>query len=92
MVINAESADELIKRLAVMCERQGLVTNVMEPSTRIKVFAPSGNAHLDEVVSLRPDGSEVLTWFWSWGEPICPATEIDRAVKRIENVVSVRLA
>ncbi len=90
MVIN--SADELIKQLDEACRRRGLMTVVMEPSTRIKVFAPGGNARLDEVVSLRPNKSEILTWHWSWGDPICPATEVDQAAKRIENVVSVRLA
>jgi hypothetical protein len=87
-----ESADELIKKLEVACKHRGLVTDVVEPSTRIKVFAPSGNAHLDEMVSLRPNESEVLTWHWSWGDPICPATDVDQAAKRIENVVSVTVA
>ena len=93
MVIkDTESADELIKQLNDACRHQGLTTVVVEPSTRLKVFAPGGNARLDEVVSLRPDGNEVLTWYWSWNEPICPATEIDHAVSRIQNVVSVTLA
>jgi hypothetical protein len=88
----AESADELIKRLALACKRRGLATDIIEPSTKIKIFAPSGNAHLDEMVSLRPDGDELLTWYWSWGSPICPAHEIGRAVTLIERVVSATLS
>jgi hypothetical protein len=44
-----------------------------------------------ETVALRPDADEVLMWWWSWGTPICPAEQIDRAIELISQVVTVRL-
>jgi hypothetical protein len=85
-----ESADKLVKMLADACKRQGLATHIIEPSTKIKVFAPDGNPHLDEVVTLRPAEDEVLTWFWSWDSPICPAEQIGLAARHIERVVRTR--
>lgn len=34
----------------------------------------------------RPD-DDALVFYWSWGEPICSADDIVRAVDRIANVV-----
>jgi hypothetical protein len=44
-----------------------------------------------ETVTLRPDADGVLMWWWSWGRPICPADQIDRAVELVSRVVTVRL-
>ncbi len=86
------SANELIKQLDNACKDQGLATDILEASTRIKVFAPSGNPAFDELVTLRPEVDEVLMWYWSWGSPICPADEIDWAAAQIANVVGATRA
>jgi hypothetical protein len=92
-----ESADRLTDRLAKACAEAGLKVTVIEPSTRIKVHAPNGNEHLDEIVTLRPDPGEVLTWYWSWDEPahpapIGPAHDVASAVRLIHHVVAVGMA
>lgn len=88
MVVTDENADELIERLAEACERVGLRTTVVEPSTRIKIHAPGHNEYFNEVITLRPDREEVLTWYWSWDMPICPAHQIKTAVAVIRKVVA----
>jgi hypothetical protein len=91
MEINArtvESADQLVSRLVAMCERAGLVTSVVEPSTKIRISTPDGNEHLAETVMLKPDADDVLTWWWSWDSPICPAHDIDYAVTALLRVVA----
>jgi hypothetical protein len=35
-----------------------------------------------------PDGDEELAWWWSWDEPMCPATHIADAVRIIAYVVT----
>jgi hypothetical protein len=82
-----ESADKFIKRLAKGCKAVGLMTTVIEPSTRIKIHAPNNNEHFHEMITLRPDAGEVLTWYWSWGAPICQAHDIATAVTMIRRVV-----
>jgi len=86
--MNDESADQLIERLAKACEGAGLRTTVIEPSTRIKIYGPDDNEHFDEMITLRPDAGEVLTWYWSWNAPICPAQDIATAVTMIRKVVA----
>jgi hypothetical protein len=85
--MNDESADQLVTRLAEACEKIRLRTTVIEPSTRIRIHAPHGNVHFDEMIMLRPDAEEVLTWYWSWGVPICPGHDIATAVTMIRKVV-----
>jgi hypothetical protein len=83
-----ENADELINRLAKACEGAGLATTVVERSTRIKIHAPDHNEHFNELITLRPDTGEVLTWYWSWDTPICPAHDIETAIAMIRKVVA----
>jgi hypothetical protein len=83
-----QSADQFIERLAKGCKDAGLKATVFEPSTKIKIHAPNGNAHFDEMITLRPDANEVLSWYWSWGEPICPAGDLVTAVAMIRKVVA----
>jgi hypothetical protein len=85
--MNDESADQFIARLADGCESAGLRVTVFEPSTRIKIHGPDDNEHLDEMITLRPSAGEVLTWYWSWNAPICPAQDITTAVAMIRKVV-----
>ncbi|MDN3354753.1 hypothetical protein [Actinomadura sp. DC4] len=82
------AADNLVTDLANALKRQGMATDIIEPSTKIKVFSPAGNAFMDELITLKPDADEVLTWYWSWDRPICPATHLGSAVELIKNVVS----
>jgi hypothetical protein len=84
----AESADQLISRLARMCECAGLVASIVEPSTKLRISTPNGNEHLAETITLRPDADDVLMWWWSWGRPICPACDIDFAVSSLIRVVA----
>jgi hypothetical protein len=86
--MNDDNADRLIERLAEACQRAGLRATVVEPSTRIKIHAPDDNEYFNEVITLRPDGREVLTWYWSWGAPICAAQDIAAAVAVIRRVVA----
>jgi hypothetical protein len=87
LAMEDESADQLIKRLAEACESAGLSVTVIEPSTRIRIHEPGGNEHFDEMITLRPDATEVLTWYWSWDAPICAAHDIATAVAMILKVV-----
>ena len=88
MTSRDQSADQFIERLAKDCKGAGLRATVIEPSTRIKIHAPNGNEHFDEMITLRPDAGEVLSWYWSWGEPICPAVDLATAVAMIRKVVA----
>jgi hypothetical protein len=83
-----ESADRYIDRLATACKLKGLVVEIIEPSTRLKISTPGGHALMAEMISLRPDRGEVLTWHWSWGAPICAADDIDLAVRAIFRVIA----
>lgn len=84
----AESADQLVSRLATMCGRAGLVADIIEPSTKVRINTPNGNEHLAETITLKPDAGDVLTWWWSWDRPICPARDIDCAVTALIRVVA----
>ncbi|MEV5705347.1 hypothetical protein [Actinoallomurus sp. NPDC052274] len=55
------------------------------------MHAPNTSNHLAEVVTIKPDTTERLHWWWSWDKPICAADEIDKAVAMITKVVSVPL-
>lgn len=86
-------AAELVKRLGDALQRVGLLSTVVEPSTRLVVHAPDLDPLMDETVTLRPDADEVLTWYWSWSTPdkpapIGPARDAVACVKLIENVVA----
>lgn len=83
-----ESADRYIDRLATACRLKGLVVEIVEPSTRVKIRTPDGPALMDETVALLPDRSAALAWHWSWGTPICAAEDIERAAGAILHVVT----
>ena len=83
-----ESADRYVDRLVAACKLKGLVTEVIEPSTKLKIGALGGHALMAEIISLRPDEDEVLRWHWSWGAPICVAGDIEFAVRSILHVIS----
>lgn len=83
-----ESADRYVDRLATACKLKGLVVEIVEPSTRLKIATPNGHALMAETISLRPDRSEALIWHWSWGTPICAAGDIDLAARSIFHVIA----
>lgn len=82
-----EDAHALAERLARSCEAAGLVAEVLAP-TRVRAYMPGANGRLAEVIRIMPDEAEALSFFWSWGERICPVAEIDRAVASIKHVVT----
>lgn len=82
-----ESADQWVRRLDIALKRQRLATEIIEPSTKIKAFAPNGNPTFDEILTLRQGDDEVLTWFWSWGDRLGPAADVDATVRAVEGVV-----
>jgi hypothetical protein len=82
-----EDVHTVADRLARACKAAGLGAEVLAP-TRVRAFLPKANAHLAEIITIMPDRDETLSLFWSWGERIGPATEIDRAVTAIKRVVT----
>jgi hypothetical protein len=76
----------LATRLAEECGKAGLNATVLSP-TRVHVSA-GVHSRLAETIRCHPDGDEKLMWWWNWGEPICPATDIDLAVRFIAHVVA----
>jgi hypothetical protein len=86
-----QDTEKIMERMVAACEKAGLAIDVLEPAGKIKINASDGNARMAETVTLRPDGDDVLMWWWSWGRPMCPADQIDRAVELISRVVMVRL-
>jgi hypothetical protein len=79
---------ELCDLLVKECGRLGLNADRTSP-TRIRIGA-TGAGMLAEVIRCHPDADEVLQWWWSWGEPFCPATasEIGRAAAMVKHVVT----
>ncbi|MCO6007545.1 hypothetical protein NE236_21430 [Actinoallomurus purpureus] len=81
-----EDVHTLATRLAEECGKAGLNATVLSPT---RVHVSSGvHSRLAETVRCRPDDDERLMWWWSWGEPICPAVSIDLAVRFIAHVVA----
>ncbi|MEV0401244.1 hypothetical protein [Actinoallomurus sp. NPDC050550] len=82
-----EEVHVIAERLEKACREAGLSAEVLGP-TRIRAWVPNANPHLAEIIKIRPDENEVLSFYWSWDERICPAAEIDTAVTRIKHVVT----
>ncbi|MCO6004437.1 hypothetical protein NE236_05525 [Actinoallomurus purpureus] len=49
---------------------------------------PNTHVGLAEIIKIMPDEGEVLSFYWSWDERICPASDIDGAVASIKHVVT----
>jgi len=81
--------NQIIQQMVAACKKADLTVEVLEPAGKIKVNAADGNAHMAETVTLAPDKDGELMWWWSWGMPICPATQLDRAVALVSNVVAI---
>lgn len=78
----------LVERLVDRCEAAGLEAVALAP-TRVRVNLRAGTSRTAEVITLKPDTDEVLCWWWSWNEPICPAADITRGVEMIAEIMSV---
>lgn len=78
----------LAEKLADDCVKAGLMAEVLAP-TRVRIGPPGGQARLTEIVCCMPlpHGDERLMWWWSWGEPISPASHIPDAVRIISRVL-----
>ena len=79
----------LAEELAHGCAEAGLIAAVLAP-TRVRVGAPGGHTRLTEIVRCMPlpHGDERLMWWWSWGEPIGPASCVPDAVRVISRVLT----
>ena len=86
-----DDVDVLTRRLADECQKAGLNAIVVAP-TRVHVSLPGGHARLSETVRCMPDDQERLTWWWSWGDPIGPATAITETARQIAHVVTPPVA
>jgi hypothetical protein len=82
-----EDVHVLVERLVRACREAGLSADVLSP-TRIRACVPNTSPHLAEIIKVRPDESEVLSFYWSWDERICPAADIDGAVTAVKHVVT----
>ena len=86
-----QDIEKIMEWMVTACKKADLAVDVLEPAGKLKINASDGNERMAETVTLRPDADEVLMWWWSWGRPMCPADQIDRAVELISRVVTVRL-
>ncbi|MEV5708793.1 hypothetical protein [Actinoallomurus sp. NPDC052274] len=82
-----EDAHTVADRLARACRVEGLSADVLGP-TRVRACVPKTHAGLAEIIKIMPDEGEVLSFYWSWGERICPASDIAGAVAAIKHVVT----
>ena len=76
------------EQLAEECRNAGLSAKVVDRAGTVQVSSPGAHSRLTETVTCMPDRRETLMWWWSWGDPICPATDITDAVKVIAHVVT----
>lgn len=81
-----EDPHTLCRRLAEACGEAGLTAEQVGP-TRVRV-GMTGAGMLAEVIRCMPGPDESLHWYWSWGDPICPAVDILRATRMIVHVVT----
>jgi hypothetical protein len=82
-----EDVHVIAERLVRACREAGLSAEITGP-TRIRAWVPKANSHLAEIIKIRPDENEVLAFYWSWDERLCPTAEIDTAVTWIKHVVT----
>jgi hypothetical protein len=78
----------IAEELAHDCAEAGLVAEVLAP-TRVRVSTPGGHARLTDIVRCmpQPHGDELM-WWWSWGEPIGPASRTPDAVRVIARALT----
>ncbi len=80
-------AHEVMGRFTAACKAAGLMTEIIERSTRVRVFQSAAHSSLAEVITLRPGHGNALYAFWSWGDAIGPMSDLDVLVKTIAYVV-----
>jgi hypothetical protein len=84
-----EAADH-VTSLVKACEQADLETDILERSTKVRISSPLAHERMAEIITLRPDESEVLTWYWSWEDPICPAQDTEALVQALLRVVTIK--
>lgn len=82
-----EDVHTIADRLVRSCKAVGLSAEVLA-ATRVRARVPNTHAGLSEIITITPDEDEVLSLYWSWGERICSAAEMDTAVTAIKHVVT----
>jgi hypothetical protein len=87
MTTPIQDVETLVAHLAEGCREAGLDADVVAP-TRVRVSFPGASSRLAETIRCMPDRRERLCWWWSWNEPICPATDLADAVRVIAHVVT----
>jgi hypothetical protein len=87
MTTPVDDVETLVVQLAENCRDAGLHADVVAP-TRVRVSFPGAPSRLAETIRCMPDRRERLCWWWSWNEPIGPATDIAGAVRVIAHVVT----
>ncbi|HEU5158424.1 MAG TPA: hypothetical protein VFU43_15625 [Streptosporangiaceae bacterium] len=93
-----EPATELVLRhlddLRTVLDTAGFVTKIeqIEQSGNVILFLRVINPNLvqlSEVIRCARHAGDggALWFFWSWGEPMCPARDVHRAAKELGHVV-----
>jgi hypothetical protein len=92
------TAGEAIRHLHELNEalkNAGYLSKIIQPMSG-HPFVKATNPHayqMSEQINCQenPSSEGILWFFWSWGDPICPAVEITSAVSRVGNVIGERL-
>lgn len=86
----------ILGRLEVLraaLEAAGFAVRVDRPTVgppRLRVTS-ADTPELREVITCATSVADDALWFlWSWGDPICPAVEVEQAVKEIGHVLGPR--
>jgi hypothetical protein len=83
----------LLQNLKARTEALGLVGRIVQTGRTVPpvlvVINPYSDAMSEEIGCAERDGDWWL--FWSWGEPICRATDLEYAVRAVRRVVGGRL-
>lgn len=89
-----ESAATILMRLNNACGRSGIECEIIEPSTRMRVNLPHLRDREGQLITLAPDDTERLCFWWNLGGkriPICfaDAGHIGYAVMAIKEVLQI---
>jgi hypothetical protein len=79
------------ERLSATCVAVDLATVVLRDPSQVKVWHPGLECYTELISCRQVPGSGVL-FLWSWGAPIGPVVEPQKAATAIARVVSPSLA
>ena len=83
----AADAHDVMTRFTAECKAAGLLTEIIEKPTRVRVSQPAAHNSLAEIITVRPGRGDELFAFWSWGAEIGPMSDLGSLVKIIAYVV-----